>query len=174
MKRYEKYIEINKRKGFPRSYWFNQFVRWFVILMSCFAIVYAFWFIINQVTADSQFFYKFVPFLILFFASNSLLQNLLSLNRIRFTKDAIRLDYIFLKSKIIPWQQITSLSLQFSRPKALIIEYQPQKGDPLKQQLTLAFPAILEIIHAILEMTPQAKKDEHLTNLSMDVANEAE
>ena len=89
MSRLENIIDINKRKGFPRVYRFNQFIRWFTLSFGILAIAYSFWLIFTKVNIDSSKFQQFVPFAIMFLALNSVFRNLFSLNSIRFQKDSI-------------------------------------------------------------------------------------
>src|SRR6056297_3285695 len=103
MNHFKEYQNINQRKGFPRSYWFSPIIRWFTLLFSVFAIVYALWLIFTQLNADSTTFAKIIPFLVLFFALNSLLRNLFSLNRLRFTEKALEMHFLARKKVVIPW-----------------------------------------------------------------------
>lgn len=169
MNHYQEYININQRKGFPRSYWFNQFIRWFTVIFALLAIIYAGWLIFTKINTDSTTFTKVVPFLILFFALNSLLRNLFSLNRIIFKKDKIEFQYILRKSVVIFWQDISSIKLANSRQKILNIKYKKSDTDQNAiQELTLAFPKMLEILNSILEMTPQAELDDFMKSVAID------
>jgi len=113
MKKFEAYnlIDINKKKGFPRTYRFNQFVRWLVIFLSILAIAYAIYYIFNAIDQDSSTLKKIVPFIIIFLAIHSLLRNLFSLNSILFLSEGIEFRYIANKSVFIRWEIIIKLAL---------------------------------------------------------------
>jgi len=167
MKHYEEYLNINNRKGLPRSYWFNQIIRWFTILFALFAIIYAGWLIFNKVDANSDTFTKVVPFVIIFFGVNSLLRNLFSLNKLLFTTKSLKMEYLIRKPVVINWDNIISLKSKIARQKLLQITYTDETGKERVHELNLAFPKILEILNAIIELCPQAKLDDFMDSIAV-------
>ncbi len=164
MNNLQEYQNINQRKGFPRSYWFNQFIRWFTIIFSFLAITYAFWIIFTRINTDSSNFIKIVPFLIIFFALNSLLRNLFTLNRLVFRLDCLEFHYLLRKTFYIAWEDFISIKMIRARQRILDITYRKSEGEAV-QELTLAFPKMLEILNAIIEMTPQVKLDDFMESI---------
>jgi ABC-type multidrug transport system fused ATPase/permease subunit len=167
MNNYQEYIDINKRKGFPRSYWFNQVIRWFTIVFSTLAIVYGGWLIVNKINADSSTFTKVVPFLVIFFALNSLLRNLFTINRLIFWSEGIGFTYLLKKNVFIRWHDILSIKLIKARQRILDIRYTAKDGEVKVHELTLAFPKMLEILNAIIEMVPQAELDDFVSSVAV-------
>ncbi|MFA5498169.1 MAG: hypothetical protein WC327_01300 [Candidatus Cloacimonadia bacterium] len=163
MKKYDIYnlIDINKRKGFPRTYRFNPFIRWFVILLSMFAITYAVSYIFNYIDSATKTFQKIVPFVIIFFALNSLTRNFYSLNTVLFRQEGLVFKYLGKKSVPISWDQLRKISLYPGKTKALKIEYEGDKT----LVITLNFPNLLEIVNAIAEMRPDLEYDDFLKNV---------
>ncbi|MBL7149666.1 MAG: hypothetical protein ISS80_06290 [Candidatus Cloacimonetes bacterium] len=161
MNRLENIIDINKRKGFPRVYRFNQFIRWFTLSFGTLAIVYSFWLIFTKVNADSSKFQQFVPFAIMFLALNSVFRNLFSLNSIRFQKDAIAFRYLLRKSVKIPWVDIFKIELNDSKRKMIRLLY-INNGEEKNFEFTINFPDMLEIVNSIAEMNPNIKYDEFI------------
>ena len=161
MNRLENIIDINKRKGFPRVYRFNQFIRWFTLSFGTLAIVYSFWLIFTKVNADSSKFQQFVPFAIMFLALNSVFRNLFSLNSIRFQKDAIAFRYLLRKSVKIPWVDILKIELNDSKRKMIRLLY-INNGEEKNFEFTINFPDMLEIVNSIAEMNPNIKYDEFI------------
>lgn len=161
MNRLENIIDINKRKGFPRVYRFNQFIRWFTLSFGTLAIVYSFWLIFTKVNADSSKFQQFVPFAIMFLALNSVFRNLFSLNSIRFQKDAIAFRYLLRKSVKIPWVDILKIELNDSKRKMIRLLY-TNNGEEKNFEFTINFPDMLEIVNSIAEMNPNIKYDEFI------------
>jgi len=167
MSNFQEYLNINERKGFPRSYWFNRFIRWFTIIFSILAIAYAGWLIFNKLDIDSSNFTKLVPFLIIFFALNSLLRNLFTLNRLIFRQEGIEFVYLLKKNVYIPWVDFVSIKLTKARQKILDVHYSGSDGEMKLQELTLAFPNMLEILNAIIEMVPQAELDDFVGSIAV-------
>ena len=176
MKRYDTYnlIDINEKKGFPRTYRFNQFIRWFVIFLSLFAITYSIFYIFTEIDAESSTFRKIVPFVIIFFAANSLFRNLFSLNSIRFTRSGIEFCYIASKSiPIIHWENIRKLALHPGKVRAIKLTY--HINEQQKELIfTMTFPNMLEIINSIAEMCPHLEYDEFMKNVTLTEEERAE
>ncbi len=161
MKKFESLVDINKRKGLPRSYRFNQFIRWFTILLAVFAIVYAAWVIFYKVDADSSKVVKFVPIVIIFLAVNSLITNLFTLNSIRLFEDKISFRYIGKKPVSVAWKDFTKLELSEGKRKTVKLIYS-DNGEEKDFRFFLSFPHILEVINSIAEMAPQMELDEFM------------
>ncbi len=175
MKRYDTYnlIDINEKKGFPRTYRFNQFIRWFVILLSLFAITYSIYYIFTVIDAGSSTFRKIVPFVIIFFAANSLFRNLFSLNSLRFTRTGIEFHYIASKSISIRWEDIKKMALHSGKVRAIKLTYQVNE-QPKELIFTMTFPNMLEIINSIAEMCPHLEYDEFMKNVTLTEDERAE
>ena len=161
MKKIDNLVDINKRKGFPRVYRFNQFLRWFVIIFALAAIAYAVWIIFNLIDADSSKFHKIVPFVIIFLAGNSLMRNLFSVNSILFTEEKVVFRYLARKSVKINWNSLKKMELNKSRTRAVKLSYQ-KDGEEKSFVFILSFPSILEILNSIAEMCPQLEFDEFM------------
>jgi len=164
MKELEEYLEINKTKGLPRTYKFNQFIRWFTLIFALLAIAYSVWLIFNKVDASSNKFAQFVPFAIMFLALNSFLKNLFSLNKIKFTEGMIIFKYLGKKSVSIKWETLTKMELNDDKRKKIRLKY---LEDDIEKSLeyTLSFPNPLEIANSIAEMAPQLEFDEFMASV---------
>lgn len=155
------FLDINKTKGLPRTYKFNQFIRWFTLILAILAIAYSVWLIFNKIDADSSKFSQFIPFAIMFLALNSLLKNLFTLNKIKLTKEYISFKYLAKKSVRIPWEQLVELGLNEGKRKMISLKY--LEGDIEKTlEYSLSFPKPLEIANSIAEMAPHIKFDEFM------------
>ena len=161
MNELEDIIDISKRKGFPRVYRFNQFIRWFTLSFGTLAIAYSFWLIFTKVNVDSSKFQQFVPFAIMFLALNSVFRNLFSLNSIRFQKDAVSFRYLLKKSVKISWVDIIKIELNDSKRKMIRLQYLGY-GEEKNFEFTINFPNMLEIVNSIAEMNPNIKYDEFI------------
>ena len=168
MKKYDTYnlIDINAKKGFPRSYHFNPFIRWLVILLSLFAIAYSVFYIFTEIDAQTSTFRKIVPFIIVFFAANSLFRNLFSLNSILFKKEGIEFRYLAAKSLFINWTNILKMSLYQGKTRAIRLTYlfNNEQKDLI---FTMNFPNMLEIINSIAEMCSHLEYDEFMRNVTL-------
>jgi len=164
MNRVQDLININERKGLPRTYRFNPLIRWFTILLALAVIVYSIWVILYKISSDSSTFYKIVPFIILFLAFNTLLKNLLSVNSIRLSKQNIQFRYLVKPAVSILLDSIIKISLHDSRPKGIKFHYKEDDQDK-NFLLILAFPRILEIVNSIAELCPDIEYDEFIKNI---------
>jgi hypothetical protein len=157
-------IDINKRKGLPRTYRFNQFVRWFTLILGCFAFLYSIWYIFTGIQANMTFLKKMIPFLIMFFTLNSVLKNLFSINSIRFTKEKIKFCYLARKNVAIRWDSIRKMSYSAARPRAIKIVYQ-QNGETKEFLFPISFPNMLEIVNSMAELVSDVQYDDFLENV---------
>ncbi len=158
-------IDINKKKGLPRTYRFNRFIRFVTIILALFAIVYAVWYVFSGVTQDSSTFRKIVPFVIIFFAFNSLFRNLFSVNSIIFSNDGIAFRYMGKGTLFIEWDNILKLSVYSGKTRAVQLEYLNRAGDNKTFVFTMNFPNLLEIINSIAELANNAEYDEFMSNV---------
>lgn len=161
MKDLGEFIDINKTKGLPRTYKFNQFIRWFTLIFATFAIAISIWMIFNKVDSDSSKFEQFVPFAIMFLALNSLLKNLFSLNKIKFTQEMISFRYLGKKSVNIIWRSLTKMELNDDKRKMVCLKYTADENEK-SFEFTMSFPNMLEIANSIAEMAPQIEFDEFM------------
>jgi len=161
MEQLDNLIDINKKRGLPRIYRFNQFIRWFTLIFGIAAIAYAIWMIFARIDADSSKFFKFVPFAIMFLALNSVLKNLLYLNSIHFTTDSVIFRYIARKSVVIPWSSLKRMELNDSKRKWIRLRFE-QNDSEKTFEFTMSFPNMLEIVNSIAEMCPQMEYDKFM------------
>ena len=164
MKDVSSLIDINRKKGLPRKYIFNQFIRWATLLLGLAAVLYALWVIFYKLHADSPRFFKLVPFIIIFLAANSILRNLFSLNSILFTQTDIRFRFLARKTVIIRWDSIYRITMGKDRQRAINIFYREAEVEK-KFLMQLSFPNMLEIINSIAEMCENAEYDEFLKSV---------
>ncbi len=158
------YIDINKTRGLPRTYRFNQFVRWFTILLALFCIAYAGWFIFSRIAAETTTWIKIFPFVIIFFAANSLMRNVFSINAITFTEQDVSFRFIARKKVTISWSTMRKFVLASARQRQLKIVYEIN-GEEKSFPFSIAFPNILEVVNAIYEMAPQMELDEYMSRV---------
>ncbi len=157
-------IDINKKKGFPRTYSFNQFVRWFVMLLSIAAIVYGMYIIMYMIGPDASKFSRFAPFFIIFFALNSLLKNMYSLNNIRFESDKLIFCYIAKSNVAINYKDIIKLKFGKGKSRSITINYKTDSGEK-SLTFTASFPNMLEILNSIAETNLNIEFGEILKNI---------
>ncbi|HHE65648.1 MAG TPA: hypothetical protein ENL09_06460 [Bacteroidetes bacterium] len=157
----ENLIDINKTKGLPRSYKFNQFIRWFTIILALLIIVYSLWIVFTQVHSDSSKFQKYLPFALRFLGLKSLLKQLISLNTITFREQGIAFNYIGRFGVKIAWNAMKKMELNDSKHKMIRIKYTDNEEEKTFE-FALNFPGMLEIINSIAELCPDLEYDEFL------------
>lgn len=161
MNKLEDIIDINKRRGLPRVYRFNQFMRWFTLTFGVLAIAYSFLHIFTIIDVDSSKFHKFIPFAIMFLAANSVFKNLLTLNSILFTKEKIAFRYLARKSIKIYWNSLKRMELNDAKRKMIRLKYSDNDKEKVFE-FTINFPNMLEIVNSIAEMCPDILFDEFI------------
>ena len=167
MKSTSNLIDINKKKGLPRSYRFNQFIRWTTLLLGLAAIAYALWVVFSKIDIGSPKFFKLVPFIIIFLAANSVMRNLFSLNSILFTEKKIVFKFIARKSVAINWKTIIKMEFGSTRHRVIHIFY--REGDKDKKFLmNLSFPNMVEIINSIAELCDGVEYDDFLKKVIIE------
>lgn len=166
MKKFESLIDINKRKGFPRSYKFNQFIRWFTMFFGVMAIAYAMWVMFNKIDGDSSRIVKFSPIIILLLAFNSVIRNLFTLNSLKLFEDKISFRYIGKVAVIVKWSDFRQMKLSEGKRKAVSLIYLDNNAEK-EFRFFLSFPHILEVINSIAEMAPQMELDEFMRTIVM-------
>ena len=164
MKDLGEFLDINKTKGLPRTYKFNQFIRWFTLIFAALAIAYSIWLIFNKVDSDSSKFVQFVPFAIMFLALNSFLKNLFSLNKIKFTQDVVSFQYLGKKNVNIKWESLTRLELNDDKRRMIRLKYTVDDKEKYLEY-TLSFPKPLEVANSIAEMAPQIEFDKFMATV---------
>ncbi|MDO9576655.1 MAG: hypothetical protein Q7J16_02090 [Candidatus Cloacimonadales bacterium] len=157
-------IEINQKKGLPRKYIFNQFIRWFTLIFGMLAVVYSGWLIFAKISTDSSTFQKFVPFAILFLALNSVMKNLFSLNKIVFRQENISFRYLGRNSFTVAWNDLRKIEFADDKRKLIRLKYQSEDLEKMFD-FPMSFPNMLEIINSIAEMCPDLEYDEFIGNV---------
>lgn len=173
MKEVSSLININQKKGLPRKYKFNVFIRWTTLILATAAILYAFWVIFYKLNEDSPQFFKFVPFIIIFLAANSLMRNLFSLNVVIFNYEDIRFKFLARKTVVIPWKSIFKITMGQRKQRVINIFYREAESEK-KFLMQLSFPNMLEIINSIAEMCQNVEYDEFLESVLVNAKEKAE
>ncbi len=149
----------------PKSYKFNQLIRWATILIGLFAFCYAFWiaFFSGGIDGGSGKIAKAIPFLIMFFALNSLIRNLFSINKVTLTRHIVQFSQIVLRPKEIFIDSIKKMEIVGVRARIIKISYNEIDNDKLQEfSFSISFPNILEILNGIYEISPQIELDSFL------------
>jgi hypothetical protein len=157
-------IEINKNKGLPRKYTFNQFIRLFTLTFAILALVYSGWLIFAKISSDSSNFQKFVPFAILFLAMNTIMKNLFTLNQIVFRQEKITFRYLGKRSFTLFWQDLYKMEYSDDKRKLIRLKYRLEETEKIFD-FPMAFPKMLEIINSIAELCPHLEFDEFIGNV---------
>jgi hypothetical protein len=157
-------ININERKGLPRTYRFRQFLRWFTLFWGVAAIVYAVYLVINRIDADTSKYYKIIPFIILFLAATSIMRNIFSLNTVVFTIEGVKFKFLAKKSTFIPAGNLKKMELDDGKHKQIKLKYISAKKEETFM-MPISFPGMLEIVNSIAELNPTVELDEFMTNV---------
>ncbi len=160
----DKLIDINKKKGLPRKYKFNQFVRWFTLILASAAIAYSIWMVVNKIDAESSTFHKIAPFVIMFLALNSVLKNLFTMNVIVFSEDGISFHYLGKRKVLLQWKDLQKMEFSNDKHRQIILKYS-LNGEENAFSFSISFPNMLEIVNSIAEMCPDLQYDDFMTKV---------
>jgi hypothetical protein len=138
---------------------FNQFTRWFVLVLSFLVVLYAVWVILYKLDSNSPKFFKIVPFIMIFLAANTILRNIFSLNKIVLRNKDVEFKYIGRKSQAVNYQEVMRISLAKAKLRAISIEFE-SNSDRNQIMILLSFPNILEIINNLALSCPNAEYDD--------------
>jgi hypothetical protein len=157
-------IDINQKKGLPRTYHFNLQLRWLSVFASLLTLGICLWFVFFQLTMQYPMFFRILPFLLIFFAVQTLFTQASSLNAVRFDPERIIFIYLLRKPHVIYWRQFRKMSFSTKGFRSIKITY--EEGSELKEyQLTITFQNIIEIVNAIAELCPQLEFDDFMRNV---------
>jgi hypothetical protein len=157
-------IDINERKGLPRTYRFRQFLRWFTLFWGVAAIVYAVYLIFDKIDGDTSKYLKVIPFIIMFLAATSIMRNLFSLNTVVFTTSGVKFTFIGKASIYIPVGTLTKMDLDDGKHKQIKLTFTVD-GKEQTFMMPISFPGMLEIVNSIAELNPDVELDEFMTNV---------
>lgn len=156
-------IDINKRKGLPRSYRFNPFIRWFTLLISFLIIAYAVMFFFS-LTYEHSFLQKIFPFLLLLLVFNSVYKNLFTLNSVKILEDKVIFNCLGLKKIEINLEDIKRVILTGQRSKSIKVFFESE-GKPCTFYIPATFPNLIEILNSIAEMNKEIEFDDFLSKI---------
>jgi len=157
-------IDINKRKGFPRTYYENRFVRYFVLLTALFVIYFAIDTMLHRVAADTSVWMKFLPIVMLFLALDSINRNVRSIHAIVFNQEAMKVRFLFTKAIHIPFDKIVAISFIKAKINSLKVVWNDE-GKEREFLLPINFPRMLEILNAICEMNRSIQLDDFMQSV---------
>lgn len=160
-------ININNKKGLPRSYSFSLATRLtillFAVLVCCYAIYYLF---MNVASAeDPTMFAKLVPIVIFFAGLNTIFQNLFNINKLTLTNDKLIAKSLIGFKREIPFEGISKISMSANKKRYVILTYIDANNKQRQYNLMLVFKNMMEILNSIGELAVNAKYDEFMTTI---------
>ncbi|MFA7056544.1 MAG: hypothetical protein WC155_03155 [Candidatus Cloacimonadales bacterium] len=170
-------IDINEKKGLPRSYHFSLPTRLTILLFSILVCAYAVYYLLTRVanSSDATMFAKLVPIIIFFAGLNTLSQNIFNIHTLTLTQDKLIAKSLINIKRKITWSSITKISMSKSKKRYVIITYMDEKNRKKEYNLMLVFKDMIEILNSIGELAKNAKYDEFMTSIivSAEVKKEA-
>ncbi|OQY36688.1 MAG: hypothetical protein B6226_06135 [Candidatus Cloacimonetes bacterium 4572_65] len=165
-------IDINNKLGLPRKYSFNIITRLVILTFAFLVIGYVAYLLLYKVgvTADATTFAKVVPFIIMFTALNTVLQNLFNIHSLTLTKEHMEATSLVGIKKIIKWKNINKITMSKSKKRYIIISYIDDKMQQKQYNLMLVFKNMMEIINSIAELAPNAKYDEFMQTIVVSMS----
>ncbi len=149
---------------FPVTYRFSRFTRGFTLLLALLIVAYSLFFIFSHVNQNSRTFQKVLPFIILFFAIDSVSRNLFSINKITLFEEKVGFFFIGKKNIFIPWLNLKKMEVYTGKQRLFVIHY-IENGIDKKFYLSMQFPNMLEIVNRIVYFAPHMELDDFVTSL---------
>lgn len=157
-------MNIKDSINLPQTFQFPKFTRYFTLVLGVCVIIYSLFFLFTQINSDSAVFKKILPFIIMFFAYDSVSRNLFSLNKIILTQRNIQFSCIAKKTLIINWEDMLKLESYLVKGKFFLLHYS-ENGVEKKYYFPMAFKNIIEIINFIKQFSPHLETDEFVKSL---------
>lgn len=160
-------IDINERKGLPRSYHFSLPTRLTILTFSILVCIYAVYYLLTRVanSPDATMFAKIIPIIILFAGLNTLFQNLFNIHTLTLTEDKLIAKSLINIKKEMKWQNITKISMSKTKRRYVVINYVDDKNRVKEYNLMLVFKDMIEILNSIGELAVNSKYDEFMTTI---------
>jgi len=163
----EALININQKKGLPRSYTFSLPTRLTILIFAILVCVYAVWYSLTKIAnaPDSTMFVRFLPILIFFAGLNTVFMNLFNIHKLTITEDRLIAKSIIGIKREIPFSGITKISISKSKKRYVIITYIDANNKQRQYNLMLVFKNMMEILNSIGELANNAKYDEFMSSI---------
>ncbi len=160
-------ININQKKGLPRSYRFSLLTRLIILSFAVLVCIYAVYYLLTKVaiSPDATMVAKLIPIIIFFAGLNTILQNLLNIHTLTFTKEFLIAKSLIGIKRVIPFDGITKISMSKSKKRYVIIDYIDNKNKKRQYNLMLVFKNMMEILNSIGEMASNAKYDDFMSTI---------
>jgi len=157
-------MNIKDNLKLPFHYIFPPFLRYFTLLIAICLFAFSVYAIATKVYSDSSTIVKVFPFLIIFFAYDSLYRNLFTLNRVSFFSEYLQLSFLAKKKIVIKWEDIVKIDNNLNKKRFFIIHY--KQGEVEKQfALQMSFPNVIDILNFIKIFAPHIETDELVSSL---------
>jgi len=157
-------INIKESTKLPIHYLFPRFIRFFSLTMASLIMAYAIYMILFDIYADSSFFKKLFPFLIMFFTFDSIYKNLSTLHTVSFYDKYLQLSFLAKKNITIAWENIVRIDTNEINKRVVYIHYM-QDGSKKTFPFVMSYPNFIDILNFIKIFAPQIETDDMVNSL---------
>ncbi|MGC9361729.1 MAG: hypothetical protein ACP5F3_02265 [Candidatus Syntrophosphaera sp.] len=159
-------LNIRSVRGrMPVRYRVNPIVRGFAIVANVLISGWCLFVLLTYVRADSAWWIKILPLVVLFVSLDSLFRHLTSLNSLIFTPECLWLRYILKPSVGIEYDRITSMELRKVLTYYVFIGFTDRRGNRRIIKMQASFPRMIEIMYNIADLAPQVVMNEDLCKM---------
>ncbi len=159
-------LNIRSVRGrMPVRYRVNPITRGFGIIANILISGWCLYVLFTYVKADSAWWIKILPLVVLFFSLDTLLRHLTSLNSVVFTPECLWLRYILKPSVAIEYDRITSMELRKAITYHVFLGFTDRKGNKRIIKTQASFPRMIEIMYNIADLAPQIVMNEDLNKM---------
>ncbi len=168
-------ININQKKGLPRTYSFSILTRLIILLFAILVCIYAVYYLFTNVanSPDATMIAKLIPIIIFFAGLNTIMQNLLNIHTLTLTKEVLIAKSLIGIKRVIPFQGISKISMSKSKKRYVIITYIDKKNKKRQYNLMLVFKNMMEILNSIGELASNAKYDDFMATIIVSAQPQA-
>ena len=163
----EEMININSKKGLPRSYSFSLTTRLTILLFAILVCCYAVYYLFTKVAKvpDATMIAKLIPIIIFFAGLNTIFQNLFNINKLTLTKNTFIAKSLIGFKREIPFEGISKISMSTNKKRYVILTYIDANNKQRQYNLMLVFKNMMEILNSIGELAVNARYDDFMSSI---------
>ncbi|MBW6514007.1 MAG: hypothetical protein K0B87_04545 [Candidatus Syntrophosphaera sp.] len=159
------------RDRMPVRYRVNPIVRVPAMILHTLLVGWSLWVLFSYVRADSAWWIKVLPLVVLFVSLDSLFRHLTSLNAVIFTPECLWLRYILKPPVAIEYDRIVSLELRKVLTYYVFLGFTDRSGKKRLIKTQASFPRMIEIMYNIADLAPQIVMNEELNKMIEVIRN---
>lgn len=153
------------RDNMPVRYRYNPVSKGISVLTHFLISGYCLYVLVVHVTAQSAWWMKYLPLVVLFVSLDSLVRHVTTLNSVIFTPECVWFRYILKPPNPIEYDRLISLELKKVITYYVFVVFTDRKGAKRIIKVPASFPKMIEILYNIADLSPQIIMNEELDKM---------